>query len=619
MSSPRFTRVVVIGLDGLEPSIAEPMLHAGELPNLARIAAQGGYSRVQTTCPAQTPVAWSTFATGVNPGAHGIFDFVRRNPATYLPELGLNRYEQKNAFVPPRVVNLRRGKALWEVLAADGVASICLRCPCTFPPDATRGRMLAGLGVPDLRGGFGTATFYTATAGAASQEGEQVIPIPSDSDKPVTTYLPGPLDPKTRAPHRREMTIEPKPASRQAVIRVQGSTEPLTIEEKQWSPWLQVRFKVGMFQSVAGTIRFYLARLSPTIELYASPINFDPKEPIFPISFPAEYAGELADEIGLYYTAGMAEDHSGLNNGRFSEAAFLEQCSTLWQEREMMMLVELERFREGFFYCLYDTPDRVQHMFWRFREADHPANRGREPHPEYRHVIEEHYRRADATVGKAMGHADDRTLLIVLSDHGFNSFQRGVNLNTWLHGQGLLALKNGTRPGPDAADLLQSVDWGNTKAYATGLTGIYLNVKGRERDGIVPADEVDKLKGAIAAGLTGLADPARGRVAINGVMPRESVYRGPYVEEAPDLLVNFAPPYRTSWSTALGGMPGDEFEDNTRCWSGDHIFDPSLAPGVLWMNQPFRPGASLLDLAPTILQSLGSKATPEMEGASLLQ
>jgi predicted AlkP superfamily phosphohydrolase/phosphomutase len=194
MSNHRFTRVVVVGLDGLEPSIVEPMLLAGELPNLARLAAQGGYSRVQTTCPAQTPVAWSTFATGVNPGAHGIFDFVRRNPASYLPDLGLNRYEQKNPFVPPRVVNLRRGQALWEVLAADGIASTCLRCPCTYPPDATIGKMLSGLGVPDLRGGFGTATFYTATAGAASQEGEQVIQIHSDPDVPVTTYLPGPLD-----------------------------------------------------------------------------------------------------------------------------------------------------------------------------------------------------------------------------------------------------------------------------------------------------------------------------------------------------------------------------------------------------------------------------------------
>lgn len=618
MSNHRFTRVVVVGLDGLEPNIAEPMLLAGELPNLARLVAQGGYSRVQTTCPAQTPVAWSTFATGVNPGAHGIFDFVRRNPASYLPDLGLNRYEQKNPFVPPRVVNLRRGKAIWEWLAADGIASTCLRCPCTYPPDATIGKMLSGLGVPDLRGGFGTATFYSAAVGEESQEGEQVVAIDSKQDAPLTTYLPGPLDRKTRLPHRLELIIEPKPASRQAVIRAQGGRETLTVEEGKWSPWLRVRFKLGMFQSAAGTVRFYLVRLRPSFELYASPVNFDPQEPLFPISFPADYASQLADEIGTYYTAGMAEDHSGLNNGRFSESAFLDQCDALWQEREKMMLVELDRFREGFFYCLYDTPDRVQHMFWRFREPDHPANIGREPRPEYQRVIEEHYRRADAAVGKAMTHADDRTLLIVLSDHGFNSFQRGVNLNTWLHGQGLLALTKGTRPGPDAGDLLQAVDWSRTRAYATGLTGIYLNLKGRERDGIVLAGEAGDLKQAIAARLTGLADPARGRVAINGVLLRERVYRGPYVEEAPDLLVNFAPPYRTSWSTARGGVSAQEFEDNTRCWSGDHIFDPALVPGVLWMNRPFRPGARLLDLAPTILQSLGSKASPEMEGVSLL-
>src|SRR4051812_6566232 len=345
MPNARFSRVIVIGLDGLEPSIAEPMLQAGELPNLARMQSQGGYSQIQTTSPAQTPVAWSTFATGVNPGAHGIFDFVRRNPVTYLPELGLNRYEQKSAFVPPRVVNLRRGKPLWDVLSSNGTSTTCIRCPCTYPPDLTRGRMMAGLGVPDLRGGFGTGTFYTETPGLTAQEGEQIVTLQSKSGVPITSYLPGPLDPKTRAPVRRELTIEPKPESREAIIRVQGTSESLTISEKKWSPWLRVRFKLGLFQSVAGIIRFYLVRLQPTIELYASPINFDPKEPLFPISAPPNFSADLADEMGLFYTAGMAEDHSGLNNGRFSEGAFLEQCDGLWQEREKMMCAELNRFR----------------------------------------------------------------------------------------------------------------------------------------------------------------------------------------------------------------------------------------------------------------------------------
>jgi predicted AlkP superfamily phosphohydrolase/phosphomutase len=257
-------------------------------------------------------------------------------------------------------------------------------------------------------------------------------------------------------------------------------------------------------------------------------------------------------------------------------------------------------------------------MFWRFREPDHPANRGRDATLDFRRAVDEQYRRGDAIVGKAMACVDDQTLLIVLSDHGFNSFQRCVNLNTWLHGQGLLTLKRRARPGSDAGDMLRSVDWSRTKAYSTGLSGIYLNLRGRERDGIVMPDEAEDLKGKLAAALKGLSDPAGGRVAINSVLTRERVYRGPYVGEAPDLLVNFNPPYRTSWSTALGGVPAEEFEDNTRRWSGDHIFDPALVPGVLWMNRQFQDGARLVDLAPTILEALGSKATAEMEGKSLL-
>ncbi len=617
MRNRRFTKIIVVGLDGLEPEIAEPMLASGNLPHLARITGKGGYTRVQTTYPAQTPVAWSTFATGVNPGAHGIFDFVRRDPLTYLPDLGLNRFEQKNPFVPPRVVNLRRGRTIWDLLAADGVPTTCLRCPCTYPPDATCEKMLSGLGVPDLRGGFGTYTFYTSATQQESHEGEHIVHLDHGADKRIVTYLPGPLDRRTRSPHRLEMTIERRPATRDVMVRVQGSKEVLAVEEGRWSPWLQVRFKLGFLQSVAGIVRFYLVRQDPTFELYASPINFDPREPVFPISSPPEYSGKLAEALGTYYTAGMIEEHNSFNNSRLDEAAFLDQCQLVWDERQRMMILELERFKEGLFYCLYDTPDRIQHMFWRFREPDHPANREHQAAAEYREVIEEHYRIADAVVGRSLEYVDDRTLLMVLSDHGFKSFQRGVNLNTWLHGQGLLAMKDGLRPGPDTTDLLQFVDWSRTKAYAIGLTGIYLNLQGRERDGIVRSEAADELKRSIAARLSGLIDSARGSVAIHGAVTREQVYRGPYLEEAPDLLVNYAPGYRTSWSTAMGGIAQDEFEDNTRRWSGDHIVDPAVVPGVLWMNHPFRQDARLLDLAPTILEALGTEPAPEMEGKSL--
>jgi predicted AlkP superfamily phosphohydrolase/phosphomutase len=258
-------------------------------------------------------------------------------------------------------------------------------------------------------------------------------------------------------------------------------------------------------------------------------------------------------------------------------------------------------------------------LFWRFIEPDHPANHGRAPDHDFARVIDDCYRRCDAIVGKALEYRDDDTLLIALSDHGFNSFRRGVHLNTWLHDQGLLALKGGVRPGEEAGDLLRQVDWGRTRAYAVGLGGIYLNLKGREEQGIVAADEAEAVKAAIAHGLTGLPDPERGQArAVNRVLPREAVYHGPFLAEAPDMLVDFAPGYRISWSSSMGGIAEGQIEDNVKKWSGDHIIDPEHVPGVLFMSRPFRAGgARLVDLAPTILDALGVPKGPAMEGDAL--
>jgi predicted AlkP superfamily phosphohydrolase/phosphomutase len=356
------------------------------------------------------------------------------------------------------------------------------------------------------------------------------------------------------------------------------------------------------------------------VEFYLSALNFDPAAPLFPVSAPASYAGELADRIGLFSTLGMAEDHNGLNNGRLNEAAYLAQCELVLAERERLMRIELERFTEGFFFLLYDTPDRVQHMLWRFREPDHPANKGQAPSPAFRRAIEEHYRRGDEVVGQVLPYVDDRTLLIVLSDHGFGSFRRQFHVNKWLYDHGLLALKAGHEPGEAGGDMLRGVDWEKTRAYGLGLSGLYLNLQGREARGTVRPEEAEELKTAISRGLSGLEDPERQATAIRSVLPREQVYSGPFVPEAPDLIINYSPGYRVSWSSSLGGVSdGGIFEDNTKKWAGDHIIDPALVPGVLLMNRPFRgERARLLDLAPTILTALGVSTTHAWEGASLL-
>ncbi|CAN5675208.1 hypothetical protein BH23PLA1_BH23PLA1_06650 [soil metagenome] len=612
-------KVIVIGLDGLEPAIVGPMLDLGELPNLASLRQRGGWAKVATTSPAQTPVAWSSFATGTNPGGHGIFDFVRRNPANYLPDIALNRYEQKNAFLPPKVVNLRRGRALWEVLCDAGVSSTVLRCPCTYPADRVQGRVLSGMGVPDLRGGLGTGTFFSTATRVTPGESEQVAPIEPDGSGGFSTALIGPRSPKDRSDVRLPITLRPNADDGSLAIRCEGGTGELVVRLGQWSDWLRLKFKLGMLQSARGMVRFHLVRLAPEMELYASPINFDPESPLFDISAPSDYAAELARHLGPYHTTGMVEDHNALSNGRIDEAAFLAQCDDAWKEREAMMLAELNVLEEGFFYCLFETPDRIQHMFWRFREPDHPANLGKAPSIEWRGVIEDAYRRADAMVGKALAFADDQTLFLTLSDHGFNSFRRGVNLNSWLLENGWLALRAGLDPGEEAGDLLRGVDWTRTRAYALGLSGIYLNLQGREAEGIVAPANAEAVRAEIARGLRKLVDPASGTVAITGALPREELYRGPFAGESPDLMVHCAPGYRIGWGSSLGGIPRDLFEDNVKPWAGDHIIDPSFVPGVLFMDRPFRnEGARLIDLAPTILEALGVPRGSEMEGSSLL-
>jgi predicted AlkP superfamily phosphohydrolase/phosphomutase len=610
-------KVIAIGFDGLEPTITEAMLASGDLPNLKRLSSTGVYSRIQTTSPAQTPVAWSTFSTGVNPGGHGIFDFLGRDPKTYLPFLALTRYEQKNAFVPPRAVNNRSGTPIWQILANAGIPSTIIRMPCTFPPDDIPGRMLAGVGVPDLRGGLGTSTFYTTRDEVQPESSEKMVRITLNGDK-VNTYLIGPYNAKGRGDLQVNIVIHIDRQAGSAFLQVEGESKTLELPLRGWSDWLKVRFKSGLLQAVQGMMRFNLRQIEPHFELYASPINFDPQNPMFPISTPAGYAAEIESRLGAFYTLGMAEEHDGLIYGRIDEAAFWDQCSLVVRERRKLMLAELNRFKEGFFFCLFDTPDRLQHMFWRFREPDHPAA-SIQANGDWRYAIEEHYRQLDVIVGEVLKSVDDQTLLMVLSDHGMNSFKRGLNLNTWLYENGFLALKIGYSPGEGTGDFFQNVDWDQTRAYALGLGGIFINERDRESNGIVLKSQTNQVKQELIKQITGLRDEEQGRIAVRNVKSREEIYSGPFIHQAPDLLVNFAPGYRVSWGTPLGGTPAGLFEDNQKRWGGDHVIDPNLVPGVFFANHPFKiDQLSLLDLAPTIIKALGLERPIIMEGQSIL-
>lgn len=607
----------------MEPSIIEAMIERGELPHFAQVRAAGHYARLQTTYPAQTPVAWSSFATGTNPGGHGIFDFISRDPETYLPDFALSRFEwPKSLFAQPRVVNQRQGVPVWRVLSEAGVPSVVLRCPCTFPPDRLCGRMLAGVGVPDLRGSQGTGTFYTQDKAAPAKENEQIVYL--DVGEDLTTYVIGPRNTRS-APAgdtRCEIRVQIDRAAQKVTIHTGGSPSRIEVAGGAWSEWVRLKFKFSMLQALNGMVRFYVRQLAPRFEFYVSPVNFDPAAPLFPISSPSDYARELCETLGPFSTLGMAEDHTGLNNGRFDESAYLAQCELVLAERERMTFLELDRFSDGLFFVVFDTPDRVQHMLWRFRDPEHPYF-DRELAPELSRQFEEHYRRYDALLARMLERVDGNTLLIVLSDHGFNTFRRAFHVNTWLWENGLLKLKDGKRPDDELGDCFSAVDWSATYAYSLGLAGVYLNFKGRERGGILEEGaEAERVRKAIQGGLSGIGDPAARCTAIHSVSRREEIYSGEFVAKAPDLLVNYAPGYRVSWQTALGGMPHGLFEDNTRRWSGDHIIDPKAVPGILFINRRSSSGEAdhpdIRDLAPTILSFLGVSRHASIEGRSLL-
>jgi predicted AlkP superfamily phosphohydrolase/phosphomutase len=617
-------KVIVIGLDGLEPGIVEAMLERGELPNLARIRAAGSYSRLKTTYPAQTPVAWSSFVTGTNPGGHGIFDFICRDPETYLPDVALTRFERpKSMLAQPRVINRRQGVPLWQTLSGAGIPSTVLRCPCTFHPESLQGRMLAGVGVPDLRGSQSKGTFYTQDRTEVAQESEQLILLDSilDSREEITTRVIGPRNTKTSPATDTscELRVQVDRAARKLVIHTGGSPARIEVPEKSWSEWVRFKFKFSMLQSVMGIARFYVRQLEPHLEFYVSAINFDPAAPMFPVSAPADYARELAEKTGLFSTLGMAEDHNGLNNGRLDEAGYLQQCELVLGERERAMRFELNRFTEGFFFMLYDTPDRVQHMLWRFRDREHP---GFQPDlsPELASRIEEHYSRCDSLLNAVLDKVDENTLLIVLSDHGFGTFRRAFDTNSWLWQNGLLALKDSRNPGKDMGDGFAAVDWSKTYAYAIGLGGIYLNLKGRESGGILEeGSEAERVRHAIQTGLADFPDTQTQSAAIRSVSRREELYSGAFVESSPDLLVNFHRGFRVSWQSAVGGFSNSLLEDNMRRWSGDHIVDPESVPGILFMNRASqRNQARIIDLAPTIVKYLGVAVPESMEGTSLI-
>lgn len=620
-------RVIIIGLDGMDPSLAEKFMNKGEMPNFQKLKEKGTFSRLATSYPSISPVAWSSFMTGVDPSHHNIFDFITRDPCTYQPMLTSAEIGKASKVLPigkymiplgkPKMNLLRKSQPFWKILGEFGIFSSIIRVPITFPPEEFNGVLLSGMCVPDLKGSQGTFSHYTTDLDRTNVEtgGEsRFVEIEGDT---IKTHLYGPENSLVKNGEELTLPLNIKIDSKNNKAKIEISGQRFELEPRTYSPWIKVTFRPGLTIKVNGICRFYINELEPNFDLYVTPINIDPEEPALPISHPFVYSIYLAKLIGPYGTLGLAEDTWALNEGVIDEDGFLEQAYLLYEEREKMFLNALEKTPKGLCTCVFDTTDRIQHMFFRCLDDNHPANKGKEV-AKYKNVIEDMYVKMDGLIGKVIEKLDDKTVMFVISDHGFTQFKRGINLNSWLFQEGYLALKDGKNT---SGDWFESVDWSKTKAFSLGLAGIFINRKGREVNGLIEeGQELKALKNELIAKLTGLVDEKTSEVSIREVIDTDETLAGPYKYDAPDLLIGYNAGYRSSWTCAVGKVTESVFEDNTKHWSGDHCVDPRIVPGVLFTNLKVQKAdPNLKDMAPTVLKLFGVDIPKYMQGSPLIE
>jgi len=635
-------RAVLIGPDGIDHRWLVRYLDEdarrppGErrLPNLAALRAEGALHPLRSETPPESPVAWASLLTGVNPGRHGILDFVRPG-ASYRPLNGMvdvRRMRLALGRVPIRPATARSRLAaptFLERIHAAGYPVLGIRQPLLFPARPLPGaRLLAGLGTPDIAGGAG---FYAVwSSRVAFPSGDTVfggVQIPLDPDAPDLwdTTLPGPIDP-TRPPPRRgglarataplRFEVRRLPEGPAVAITLAGRTEVVPVGAR--SPFMVVPFDLGTLPRirVRGHVRFEVKKVDPLVVL-ADPVNIYAPDAPLPLTTPPEWGAELFARYGPFETVGWTEQTFALNDFYQDDAGFLRDLLEDMDRGAALLLGEIDRGARCVLQ-VFTATDRALHGFQRLYDPEHPLHEpGRlealgDP-------MLQMFERLDRLVGEVQGRLGEDDLLIVCSDHGFLTWRHGVNLNQWLVEEGYMALRGGAveqnlrnffHDGDLGAD---AVDWSRTRAYAMGLGQIYLNRAGREEEGIVTDQEADGLVREIRERLLALRDPLRpAERPIRDVFLLRELYSGPEVAAAAEIQVGFAEGYRVSWQTALlGGMGRAVFEANDRPWSGDHCStDPALVPGILLVNRPVPPAPAdrpyhVRDVAATVLAFFG--------------
>ncbi len=689
-------KIIILGFDGMDAVLTQQYLERGLLPNFQRLADIGSYSPLNTTNPAESPVAWSAFSIGANPAKTGVFDFLRRMPGSYYPEFATVSASTKpllpddkvryaisaglglvifilvffilrlltkskiarlgaglalgatatiaaififKAWVPkelPLPVNNRRGDTFWKIVTDAGIPATALRVPIGFPAEdlAAGGKMLSGLGVPDIRQTQGTFTVYTTKRPdkVDTEMGGKMFHVQVMGDR-VESEILGPrnftikgegseMSPEIMVPFTAKIDRQKQSVD----VTVQGVTQ--TIKMGVFSDFFVFDFKLNPLIHIQGIAKFALLSIEPEFKLYLAPLNFNPAKlpATVRISTPPDFAPKLAKELGLYKTLGWQGETWALNELQISEELFLDDLKMNMADIEKILFSQLEKNDSRLYVCIFEETDRMQHMFWRFLDEQHPLY-SEDDAKRYRPAIEEVYKEVDRIVGKVMDRfVDEDTHFIVLSDHGFKTFRKAININTWLVRNGFMFLDGQKEGGDDfnlqalfgQGEFWPNVDWSRTKAYHLGLGQIYINMFGREPQGAVLPAEYESLQDEIVAKLLAWNDPEDGRNILVGAYKRQDIYKGPYFDLAPDIVLGFNEGYRISWQSSLGGIPKDLIETNDRKWSGDHCsVDPHIMHGIYLSNRKITKTPHIMDIAPTVLKDFGLPPSDYMDGKAL--
>jgi predicted AlkP superfamily phosphohydrolase/phosphomutase len=652
-------KLVILGFDGMDPKLVQKWMDEGKLPNMQKLAKRGGGVRPLTTSHSpESPTAWASFATGVNAGKHNIFDFLVRDTSSYLPDLGMVTREPPRFvlnYIPiskPNIKSIRGGTSFWITAGNAGVRSSLLTVPVTYPPEIVpNGEMLSGLPLPDIRGTMGTF-YYFGTDLSRYEEGNTEFGgilkrLVFDGDV-AQTELVGPPNPivrqqlraaraktprseldkmkiaelEAREDVRVPLTVHWNRAAKSATVDLGDST--IYLAEGQWSKWINLDFSINLLVRVHGMAQLYLIRAGPELQLYVSPVNWRPDSPPAPMSSPAAFAADLYERLGPYRTLGWAEATWPLNEDRIDERTFMEDLYRAFDDRAQVILQRIDSKQWDLLVGVIESTDRVQHMMWRLIDPAHPMY-DKAVAAAFGESIERVYRKCDEFVGEVVAKVDPTTPILIVSDHGFHSFRQSVNLNTWLVQEGFMAIQ-GQQPGEKKLQDLfgggtfwENVDWTRTKAYAMGLGQIYVNLQGREGQGIVQPADSAAVQNALVGRLLMMKDPNTGAGMVDAVYKRDDIYKGPFLNNAPELQVGLADGYRVSWQSTLGGSPPGLVYPNMKKWSGDHgSYDYKQTAGVLISSRPLANGSTdIMDIAPTVLKYFGVPIPSDIDGKSI--